>query len=80
MNALPGSPPRRLMAHRDAEGLAGQLTSASSAPMKSHTAVGRGFVHMQRHPSIPALRAQAQGRTHTSIAAARATTGDAGLT
>jgi len=78
--ALPGSPPRHTMAHTDAERLAEKLTSASSAPMKLHTAVGRGLVDMPRHPPIPALPAQAQGSTHSAISTARASTGDAGRT
>jgi hypothetical protein len=78
--ALPGSAPRRPVAHADAEGLAAQLTSAPSAPVASQTAAARGLVGIQRPPSVPALSAQAQGRTHTAIGAARASAGDTGPT
>jgi len=78
--ALPGSAPRRPVARADAEGLAGQLTSAPSAPVPSNTAEARDLVGIQRPPSVPALRAQAHGRTHTAIGAARASAGDTGFT
>ena len=78
--ALPGSAPRRPVAHADAEGLAAQLTSAPSAPVASQTAAARDLVGIQRPPSVPALSAQAQGRTHTAIGAARASAGVTGPT
>jgi len=76
----PGSPPRHPMARTDADGLAGKPTSASSAPMKSRTTAGRALAGRHRHPSVPALHDQEQGRTHTVFGAARASTGDTGLT
>jgi hypothetical protein len=78
--ALPGSAPRRPVAHADAEGLAGQLTSAPSAPVASQTAAARDLVGIQRPPSVPALSAQAPGRTHTAIGTARASAGATGFT
>ena len=78
--ALPGSAPRRPVAHADAEGLAGQLTSAPSAPVASQTAAARDLAATQRRPSVPTLSTQAQGRTHTALGAARASAGDTGLT
>jgi hypothetical protein len=78
--ALPGSVPRRPVAYADADGLAGQLTSAPSAPVASQTVAARALVGMQRPPSVPALCAQAHGRTHTAIGDARASAGDTGFT
>jgi hypothetical protein len=77
---LPGSAPRRSVTRADAEGLAGKLPSASSAPMPSHTAEAPGLVDMQWLSSVPPLHTQAQGRTHTAIGEARASTGDTGFT